>query len=98
MGGEADMDWQILKGQIEDAAKNLGYSDKELAIFHLYYYQGWTADQISKLPGESGAAGPLDSTPILPRPPGGLSVKGVESLIHRMTKDLRNFFGDDEGP
>jgi DNA-directed RNA polymerase specialized sigma24 family protein len=80
-GGEADMEWQILKREIDEAlTKKFGYSDKEIMIFAYIHYQGWTAKQVSELPGI------------------GLSEKGVESLIHRMRKDLRDFLGDDEGP
>ena len=78
-GGQADMEWQVLKRELEAKLVELGFSDKERTIFGLYYFQGFTAIQISKFPWV------------------GLSVKGVESLIHRMTQALRDFFGEHEG-
>lgn len=44
--------------------------DIELAVFHLYYEQGYSAKEIAACPGC------------------GLNVKGVESLLHRLRKQI----------
>jgi RNA polymerase sigma-70 factor (ECF subfamily) len=69
-----DLDRDILIGQIDSILKK--YSEKateqrDCQVFWLYYQHGFTAKDISGLPGI------------------GLSSKGVESLVYRLTAEVR---------
>lgn len=66
--GHTPLDRQVFLTQLEEL---LSGSDRERAIFRLYYRQGFTADEIAQIPALQ------------------LTTKGVESLLHRMSKSLR---------
>jgi RNA polymerase sigma-70 factor (ECF subfamily) len=48
-GGMADMQWQIEMRQVEGILRELGFSEREIAVFDLYYFQDWTAKEIAAL-------------------------------------------------
>jgi RNA polymerase sigma-70 factor (ECF subfamily) len=69
-----DLDREILIGQIDSILKKYGEKATErrdCQVFWLYYQHGFTARDISALPGI------------------GLSAKGVESLVYRLTAEVR---------
>jgi RNA polymerase sigma-70 factor (ECF subfamily) len=74
MHPSAQMHQEALFGQLDkklkSASKTIGERDR--AIFWLYYRQGFTAEEIARLPAS------------------GLTAKGVESALRRMTGWLRD--------
>jgi DNA-directed RNA polymerase specialized sigma24 family protein len=45
----ADMEWQIEMREVEGILRELGFSEREIAVFDLYYFQDWTAKEIAAL-------------------------------------------------